>query len=123
MACPPYFLECFQVRFLSGLCDVLGCLQLYDLVYVNPQCEGQYTNESDTMALKFGVRCTCPPTFVVLFVGPQSDESRILYELFLLKFPISACISCSDIRTEKIIISKTFFVFPEILMFSVRKTD
>ena len=48
---------------------------------------------------------------------------EILYELFLLKFPISACISCSDIRTEKIIISKTFFVFPEILMFSVRKTD
>ena len=40
------------------------------------QCVGQLTNESDTMALKFGVRCTCPPTVVALSVGPTNDESH-----------------------------------------------
>ena len=48
---------------------------------------------------------------------------KVLYGLLLHEFHISACISCSDVRTEKIRISKTFFVFLEILIFSVRKPD
>ena len=47
----------------------------------------------------------------------------VVYGLLLLKFHISACISCSDIRTEKIRTSKTFLSSSKFLLYrSVKQT-
>jgi hypothetical protein len=48
LTCPPYFLECSQVRLL---CSVPGCYQHNELVTVNSQCERLVSNESDTMVV------------------------------------------------------------------------
>lgn len=48
---------------------------------------------------------------------------EILCGLLLNKFHIDACISCSDLRTEKIRISKTSFRLPRKYFFSVRKLE